>query len=95
MNDKNTKLNIHFLPPSDNPLITSILLMYEIARSRGVDPVIDKELIRRLHRAAYKTEGNVDVSVSLRDGGSKAVSFVVHISDEGVMLEVNPESVEN
>lgn len=90
MSDKSTKVNIHVLPPSDSPLGTAIVMMYEIARSRGINPAIDKDLIRRLHGAAYKTKGNVAVPVSLREGGN-AVSFVVHISDDGVNLEVNPD----
>jgi hypothetical protein len=90
MRDKNTKLNVHVLPPSDNPLFTAIVMMYEIARSRGINPGIDEDLVRRLHRAAYKTKGNVAVPVSLREGGN-AISFVVHISNDGVNLEIDPE----
>jgi hypothetical protein len=90
MRDKNTKLNVHVLPPSDNPLFTAIVMMYEIARSRGIDPGIDEDLVRRLHKAAYKTEGNVAVPVSIREGGN-VINFIVHISDNGVNLETNPD----
>jgi hypothetical protein len=53
---------------------TAIVMMYEIARSRGIDPGIDEDLVRRLHRAAYKTKGNVTVPVSLREAKTLSIS---------------------
>ena len=85
-------MKIYQLPPQSDPLKTTVLLMIETVKGRGLVVEVEEWVAIATQLCEATGCGDQDVPVSVQDKASgKTQNFVVHISDKGIFLEIDPQ----
>ncbi len=91
-------MKIYQLPPQSDPLKTTVLLMIETVKGRGLVVEVEEwvaiatQLAVAVRHRKWRHNHAQDVPVSVQDKASgKTQNFVVHISDKGIALEIDPQ----